>query len=86
MIQVLTKEDWRRKAVEHGAELTIVKSQLKIAIDCLELYSNKNCWRDCYIDYQPHHPPEIRPQGFFAMCGYNIAEKALELINKEKEK
>lgn len=63
-----------------------LKKQLKIATDCLELYANKNCWRDCYIDYQPHHPPEIRPQGFFAMCGYNIAEKALELINKEKEK
>lgn len=60
-----------------------LRKQLNIAIDCLKLYADRRCWHDCYIEMSPDGPKEKRTQAFFAVCGFNSAEKALKMMNKE---
>ena len=44
MIKIMDKAEWRRRAVEHGAELAKVKQQLAIAVEALEKYADKRNW------------------------------------------
>lgn len=72
----MTREEWRKRAIDHGIELTKTKKQLEIAVATLELYALEKM-------YLRENKTGIEFE--FANLGYNRAKEALEKI-KELDK